>query len=307
MELKKNTEVYFDDLTHTYLYKGKELTGVTTLMKQMGLSPDYSGISEEVLQNAADRGSAVHKAIETFCKSGSPVIDCRYFDEAMSGLQAYKKLGIQALENEYLVSDNESIASSIDLIAEDGDGVILYDIKTTSAVHKESVAWQLSIYRWLFSLANPGIEVHRLYCLHIRDGVAKLIEVTPVPEEEVARLIQCFKEGVPFTQASLTVSHEIEVAVEKVADYEMAIQDFERRIKEFKTLQETVKGRILAWMKSQNLKKWEVSENLSFTYIEPTTRLAVDSTRLKKEHPDIYTAFLKESQVKESLRINLKS
>lgn len=305
MELKKNTQVYFDDLTHTYLLGGKELIGVTTLMKKMGLAPDYSGIPAEVLENAARRGHAVHKAIETFCQEGVPVIEEEYSETVLSSLEAYKALGIKAAANEYLVSDNESIASSIDLVGEDAEGVTLYDIKTTSEVHRESVAWQLSIYKWLFNLANPYIRANRLCCLHIRDGVAKVIEVAEVPQEEVLRMIRCFKNGEAYTQPKAELPAEMVRSIEKVADYEMAIADFERRIKEFKTLQETVKGRILAWMKDHNLKKWEVSQNLSFTYIEPTTRLAVDSTRLKKEQPEVYSAYLKESQVKESLRINL--
>lgn len=306
MELKKNTQVYFDDLTHTYLFGGKELIGVTTLMKKMGLSPDYSGIPESVLENAANRGHAVHKAIQTFCEEGVPVIEYNFSEIVLSSLEAYKTLGIKALANEYLVSDNESIASSIDLVGEDTEGVTLYDIKTTSEVHRESVAWQLSIYKWLFGLANPYIKVNRLCCIHIRDGVAKIVEVAEVPREEVLKMIQCFKNGEVYAQPKVELTHEMEVALEKIEDYERAIQEFERRIKAIKDVQETVKGRILEYMKGQKMKKWEVSENLSFTYIEPTTRQALDSTRLKKEHPDVYSAYLKESQVKESLRINIK-
>ena len=308
MELKKNDKVYFDSLTHTYLMDGKELIGVTSLMKAMGLTPDYSGIPETVLENAAKRGSAVHKAIETFCKTGVPVIDAQYGEEVLADLEAFKKTQTAVVANEYLVSDNDSIASSIDIVEDclDGVSVNLIDIKTTSEVHRESVAWQLSIYKWLFLLQNPRLRVHGLFCYHIREGVLKQIELQEVPEAEVQRLLDCFWNGEPYTQTALTPTEDIKRAVEKVTDYERAIADFERRIKEFKTLQETIKGRILAWMKDHNLKKWEVSQNLSFTYIEPTTRLAVDSTRLKKEQPEIYSAYLKESQVKESLRINLK-
>lgn len=307
MELKKNTEVYFDDLTHTYLLGEKELTGVTTLMKQMGLAPDYSDIPEDVLQNAADRGSAVHRAIETYCKYGEGVIDSRYADEVISALKAFKTLGIRPVENEYLVSDNESIASSIDLVAEAGEKVDLVDIKTTSSLHKESVAWQLTIYRWLFRLANPDIEVDRLWCLHIRDGVAKMVEVAPVAEEELQKMLRCFREGEPYVQESLTVPEDQAVAVNRIAELEKAIVDFEGRIKEFKAQQEKLKGGIIALMRSHNLKKWVVSDQLSFTYIEPTSRISIDSTRLKKEMPDIFNAFLKESQVKEALRINIKA
>ena len=60
MELTKNTRVRFDELTHRYLLFEEDggmrlLKGVTTLMREHGLSPDYSGIDPEVLRRAAER------------------------------------------------------------------------------------------------------------------------------------------------------------------------------------------------------------------------------------------------------------
>ena len=312
MELRKNTEVYFDDLTHTYLRNSdnKELIGVTTLMKMMELSPDYSAIDPQVLENAARRGSAVHHAIEIFCKGRWELehieIEPEFMDEVLSAMANFRTTGIVPVANEYLVSDNEMVASSIDIVAEAEGGVNLIDIKTTSEVHKDAVAWQLSIYKWLFNLQNPDIKVQKLYALHLRDGKCRMIEVSAVPEEEVLRMLSCFRNGDLYTQSSIAVTEEISNALERAEEYELAIQEFERRIKAVKEVQEKAKSRILEWMKKNNLKKWKVSERLSFTYIEPTTRQAVDSTRLKKEQPEIYAAYLKESQVKESLRINLK-
>ena len=40
-----------------------------------------------------------------------------------------------------------------------------------------------------------------------------------------------------------------------------------------------------------------------FQYIAPHTQARVDTKKLKEEHPDVYQACLKESLVKESLRI----
>ena len=199
MKLYENDKVYFDDLTHTYLMGDTQLTGVTTMMRQMGVAPDYTGIPEDVLQHAADRGHAVHRAIECYCKRIESDIDPEFIEVAAADLGAFKDLGVQALENEYLVSDNRSIASSIDMILPDGDAVQLVDIKTTSLVHKEAVAWQLSIYKWLFGLQNPDIKVTALWCLHIREGKAKMIPVAEVPEAEVLRLVECFNQAVQGT------------------------------------------------------------------------------------------------------------
>lgn len=45
---------------------------------------------------------------------------------------------------------------------------------------------------------------------------------------------------------------------------------------------------------------------VTITYVSPTTRKSLDSKKLKEEHPDLYDEFLKESPVKESLRIKMR-
>jgi hypothetical protein len=56
--------VDYDDFTHSYELEGKYLLGVTSLMKKHGLSANYEGISNEVLEAAAERGTRVHKMLE---------------------------------------------------------------------------------------------------------------------------------------------------------------------------------------------------------------------------------------------------
>jgi hypothetical protein len=126
-----------------------------------------------------------------------------------------------------------------------------------------------------------------------------------VPEAEVLRLVECFREGKEYTR-SLDVTEEQEKAVRTIADLERAIVDFEGRIKQYKAQQEALTGSILDFMRKNNKTKWVISDELSFTRIEPSVRQTVDSARLKKEMPEVYSAFLKESTVKESLRINIK-
>lgn len=305
MKLNKNNKVYFDDLTHTYLMGDQVLTGVTTMMKQMGVSVDYGDIPQDVLDYAAARGHAVHRAIECYCTGEEYEPDPAFAEVAWKDLEAYKGIAIDPMANEYLVSDCESIASSIDIVAKSAGGVDLIDIKTTTLVHKEAVAWQLSIYKWLFSLQNPDIKVNRLWCLHLRDGAAKMIEVSEIPQEEVLRLVDCFRKGEEYTR-TLSVSEDQQKAVRAIAELERAIIALDAEMKKKKTEQEALKGAILDFMRQHNKSKWEISDELSFTRIEPTTRATVDSARLKKEMPEVYQSFLKESIVKESLRINLK-
>ena len=88
MRLKVNKKVFFSDIVHCYLNdKGDELIGVTSLMKKHGLGADYSGIPQDVLERAAERGSRVHRLLEDY-DNGKAVEDCPI-------LQSYKSLGLQ--------------------------------------------------------------------------------------------------------------------------------------------------------------------------------------------------------------------
>lgn len=48
------------------------------------------------------------------------------------------------------------------------------------------------------------------------------------------------------------------------------------------------------------------TDYVTLSYVAPSVRKSVDTKKLKDEHPDIYEACLKETQVKESLRIKMK-
>ena len=55
--------------THTYLYDGLMLPSVTQILG-VKYKNDYASVPPAVLDNAAKRGTAVHKAIENFNVSG---------------------------------------------------------------------------------------------------------------------------------------------------------------------------------------------------------------------------------------------
>ena len=62
---------------------------------------------------------------------------------------------------------------------------------------------------------------------------------------------------------------------------------------------------IKAAMEQYNVKSFE-NEDVKMTYIAPTERKSIDTTRLKKEHPEIAEAYQKVSQVKASVKIEVK-
>lgn len=300
MELKRIESVRFDELTHSYLLTRPDgsmalLKGVTTLMREHGLSPDYSGIDPAVLRRAAERGTAVHRLLQDYD-------DGRAAAETPE-LKAYRRLGLKVIASEYLVSDGERVASSIDkVIYVDESTVDLGDVKTTSELHTDAVAWQLSIYRWLFRLLNPGITVRKLYGIHVRDGRARLVEVEPVPPERVAALMEAEAAGrrleAPAGAEAVLTAEEGEALVSA----SLRIEGLKAAIRELEAARAAAADKVAAWMEANRVPELRACGcvlRLKASY--ETERL--DSKRLRDEDPDTYAKYVKKTRVKPSVMV----
>jgi hypothetical protein len=299
-ELAINSHIYFDDITHSYLTNdGEFLIGVTSLMRKHGLSPDYSSIPEDVLQKAAERGSKVHKDIELYCK-GQTV-------EQTTEVKAFKQLGIPILANEYLISDNTTVASSIDIVADSSqDGYVdLIDIKTTSTLHNEPLSWQLSIYAYLFEQQNPTLKVNMLYGLHIRGGKAKMVEVARKPDSEIERLMQAEREGKMFIPSKVEISRSVESALTELKDASTFVASLKAQLKAAEDVEKAIKQYLLEQMEKDAIKSLE-NDQVKIVYVAPSERESIDKDKLKEKYPSIYEEYKKVSPIASNLRIKIK-
>jgi hypothetical protein len=306
MELIKNTRVTFHPVGHIYKLDGKKrLIGVTSLMKKFGLSVDYSDIPDDVLKRAADRGTAIHKTFEDY--------DNKKMVAQTPELKAYRKLGLNVLASEYLVSDNETVASSIDKVLYVDDATVdIADVKTTSKFYGDTVGIQLGIYAYLFERQNPGIKVRDCYGIHV-DGKGSTVKVKlkPVerwPVEKAIELIGWERDGIdpsevaPATEApapSLT-SLLPAAAAEKVVEAERTIASLKESIKKFEESVAEYRDSIVRHMQGNGIKKMEFS-GCSFTLKDEYTRESIDSAALRKKYPDIATECTKTTTVKASV------
>lgn len=179
----------YDDTTHTYLVNGVIVPSVTQVM-QVKFGNKYEGIRSEVLNRAAERGTAIHKAIENYCKGmddGSKEVHNFNF------LMNYYK--IKPVKNEVpiiLMVDNQPvIAGRLDLVLQENDTLSLADIKTTSQLDKEYLAYQLNLYR-LGYMQSYGERIDKLYGLHLRGDKRKLVEL-PINEDIALELLEKYE------------------------------------------------------------------------------------------------------------------
>lgn len=297
IQLNEQTKVCFHEAEHTYTMGDIELSGVTTMLKTMLFQDKYKDVPEEILQRAAAYGSSVHKQIEMAINEGV-ITDSAELNNARRLLL---DAGITAVRGEYLVSDEQSIASSIDIIGENKTGVVLIDTKTTSGgLDKDYLSWQLSVYAYLFELQNPHLKVSELYGLWLRHSDCGFEQIKRRSDADVKQLISDYIAGIPTT---LSVSDEVPVQIIDVAGMIRAKLELQ---KQYEAEVNEMKAQLLELMKTNGVKKFEIEGQLSVAYVEPTERVSLDTKKIQTNHPELYEMYLKKSAVKESLKITLK-
>lgn len=179
------SKVIFNSKSHTYTLNGKELKGITRLLKEKLFPTQYKNVPKQVLENAKNYGTLVHNTID-FCDSLGIKDGEKYLSDYW---RLKEENNLSTLSNEYLVTDNQYYASMIDVVFND---LSIADIKTTSTLDIEYVSWQLSIYAYLFELCNQTLKVNKLYAIWLPRATTKkpkIVEVERKNTDDILNLL----------------------------------------------------------------------------------------------------------------------
>lgn len=308
MEKKKLvcSPVVFSSEHHLYTLDGHILSGVTPIVAW--LFPDtYQGIPQSVLEQAAAHGSMVHSKIELFDSMGIEPND-EYQEYVESHKWLCEQWGLKVTHSEYLVSDEQNIASSIDKVCEDNS---LIDIKTTSKLHKLNVVIQLSIYAMLFEMQNKGEKVPHIYAEWLpkpQYGKPEIHELKRVPAEFCARLVKAFVKGEdskPYREEldmmgfhseerkEGEIPYDVQPLVDELVIIKKELEKLTEREKELKTA-------LLVAMQHAGEQKW-VSDKFQCSIRAAYERESFDSATFKKNEPSMYECYKKVTKYAESL------
>lgn len=295
MELKKSP-VVFDKVEHRYYLGEKILRGITSTLVHRAFPHTYDGIPESVLAKAADRGTRVHEAIDAY-ETSSEFSD---LPELVTYEDLKTKHGLTHVASEYLVSDEQTYASSIDLVFTDQEGgIVLADIKTTSEPKYENVALQLSIYKRFFEQQNPDLKVKKIVLVWLRGEKGEYRELQPWADEVLDTLFKADAEDMAFDIA--TTYGDLPV---KFADAEDEIVRLETTIKELTEKSKAIKAGLYELMESKNVKSF-TGAKVKLTRVLPTESESFDTKTFKAEHADLYAQYVKKTPKSGSLRITI--
>lgn len=298
-EIKLTTsEVVFIEESHQYFLGDKELQGITSTLIPKAYPATYMGIDQETLENAAARGTFMHKVVEGYLNDGTYYEGLPELDNFIKVMADNK---LTCLATEYIVSDNERFASAIDLVMANKKGEIcLVDLKRTSELHFEEVALQLSIYKRWFERMNPGLDVGHIYVLRLRDNECDFVELNPVSDGFFNGLIEAYNNGLPFVPYSYYGN-----LPSQLVSAETQIADMLAKADEIKEKVDALKSGLYDLMEQYNVKSWK-GKKVSITRVLPSVSVSVDSKKLKESYPDIYKECVKQSKRKGSLKITVK-
>lgn len=253
---------------------------------------------------------------EYSCRSGT------YFgDETLRSLTADL---MHPVATEYIVTDG-NFASAIDFVWELGNTgkVILIDGKCTSKPNFEKTGWQLSIYKAWFEAQNPGVEVVGCYMLWFPmrkySSSIQLYNLGSFIKDafEVKALLDCERFGLDYVERTDPFEYvEERNAVLNFADSQLALymtEDeaqflirMETAVKKIEERRKQILERVKQTMLDAGEKTVECA-GIRVTVTPGTTALGFDSTKFKKDHPDLYEQYkTKKTERSASLRITLK-
>lgn len=297
-------KVIFNEKNHTYTLGDKTLISVTQLLKKHGLSTDYSGIDPEILERAAQKGSAVHKEIEEYIKSG----DVGFTSELADYIELAKDLHFEADESEFVlpfqdIPDDETdkyiCAGTADLIGTcNGREATIADIKTTQRVDMRSCAWQLSLYERL-----AGVVFSKMYIFHLGKK-SRAIPIERIPAAEIDRLLECERNGEIYHEPGLVATGDL-IACAEAAERELKLAEAVQ--KSAKETAEKYRQQLYELMELQGISSWEtLDKSMLVTRIAPTTKTTIDSAKLKADMPEIAEKYGKTSNVKGYVKITIR-
>lgn len=189
-EINGFTLEYIDD-THTYLVDGIIVPSITQLIK-MKFKNKYDAVPKKVLKKAADKGTAMHLAIELYEKEGkeSDLVELKNY----KFLKKHLKWKVIASEIPIILfyNDEPIAAGRLDQVIEMNGKKGINDLKRTASFDKEYVALQTNLYRIGYK-QSYGSEIDFVSGLHLRDNTRKFYKL-PVNEEYAIGIIEKYLE-----------------------------------------------------------------------------------------------------------------
>lgn len=225
--MKKKDVFTFDERFHVYRLNGEIIPSVTKIICTVA-GKDLSHIPPEILKKAAERGTAIHKEIETGVVQS---VEAKWIEQNI--VRASCKFEQQF----YHIIDDFTYAGTADIVASD----TLFDIKTQKEADVLSWALQLNLYNLFF-------KKKCLKVLHTPNtGNFSVVDIPLLSMEQIQEVISTYLQGAQLREDFMN-SKEGKKELVEVPPLELTLKVVEQNIGTLNTnaeqLLELVKKRL---------------------------------------------------------------
>lgn len=191
-EINGHTVEFYDD-GHIYLVDGVLVPSVSRLLA-FKFPNKFDYVDPKVLRRAAEKGTAVHEAIERYCKTGEE----SEFPELYNFKFLRKQYRFDVVENEQPITifyqDIPVAVGRLDMVIRMDGKIGGADIKRTATLDKESLMYQLNLYRIGYKQCY-GVEWEFLRGIHLKDDKIRRFVDIPINETIAWELIRDYYGG----------------------------------------------------------------------------------------------------------------
>ena len=193
-------DIFFDATTHTYLVDGVEVPSVTTILKPL-TDRGYGKVNPSVLEYAANRGRAVHEALEVYDLGGELEVTPEtegYIRAYLEWEQIYRPSWSGVEQIVYSVGDK--YIGTLDRVGTlNGTEFAIVDLKTSTPTKEAlvSVCVQTSAYAMAYTEQNKKppefMEQIKRYGLFLKaDGSYRFLDCEEYEEAYMFRSSELF-------------------------------------------------------------------------------------------------------------------
>lgn len=274
------SKIIYDDETHTYTRDGKALKTVTEIASEIcKINKDFFSAQ------AAAMGTDIHTELARYYDPKDS-FDADDFTIDKAAKMALLLKRAPSFLTEVIVYNNKyGYAGTADLVSIVGNKVkMIVDFKS-GRVNRKYCTVQLSLYK--LALEDMGYDCSETACRVISPlGIAN---IEPLDWADVWNLAPSV----------------LDCESEELSELEDAMRELRPAYEEYKLVEEKFRAKIQEQLESSGATKYSGSM-FDVSYVAPSVRVGLDTTRLKAEQPEIYASYLKETKVAGTVKLTNK-